>query len=56
MTAADKPRLHTFTRDELVDALTRMTAEVPVTGPAAGMVNAESMADAIIEALDGGRA
>lgn len=40
-----------FTRDSLVDALTRLEVTVQLTGPVAGMVNAESMADAIIEAL-----
>lgn len=46
------PRVHSFTRDRLIDALTRLDARVPVSGPAAGLVNAESMADAIIEALE----
>jgi hypothetical protein len=40
-----------FTRDSLVDALTRLEVKVQLTGPIAGMINAESMADAIIEAL-----
>ena len=40
-----------FTRDSLVDALTRLEIKVQLTGPIAGMINAESMADAIIEAL-----
>jgi hypothetical protein len=44
------PATFTATRDELVDALTRLDVRVPVSGPAAGMINAESMADAIIEA------
>ena len=42
-----------FTRDSLVDALTRLEIKVQLTGPIAGMINAESMADAIIEALGG---
>jgi hypothetical protein len=46
-----------FTRDALVNALTRLELRVQLTGPIAGMINAESMADAIIEALgEGGRA
>lgn len=44
----------TFTRDSLVDALTRLELKVQLTGPIAGMINAESMADAIIEALGQG--
>lgn len=40
-----------FTRDALADALTRLEVNVQLTGPIAGMINAESMADAIIEAL-----
>lgn len=46
---------HTFTRDQLVDALTRLDVRVLTSGPAAGLVNAESMADCIIEALAGDR-
>jgi hypothetical protein len=42
-----------FTRDSLVDALTRLEIKVQLTGPIAGMINAESMADAIIRALGG---
>ena len=45
-------RLHFFTRDQLTDALTHLDVRVALTGPIAGMINAESMADAIIEALD----
>lgn len=41
----------TFTRDRLTDALTRLEVKVTLTGPIAGMINAEAMADAIIEAL-----
>lgn len=40
-----------FTRNALVDALTRLEVKVQLTGPIANMINAESMADAIIEAL-----
>lgn len=47
----DEPRPYAFTRDELVDALTRLEVKVQLAGPIAGMVNAESMADCIIEAL-----
>jgi hypothetical protein len=43
----------TFTRDSLADALTRLEIKVQLTGLTAGMINAESMADAIIEALGG---
>ena len=39
------------TRDELIEALTRLDVRVLTSGPAAGKVCAESMADAIIEAL-----
>lgn len=42
---------YTFTRDQLTDALTRLDVRVKASGPAAGMINAESMADAIIAAL-----
>ena len=41
----------TVSRDRLADALTRLDVRVLTSGPAAGMVNAESMADAILEAL-----
>jgi len=43
-----------FTRDRLAGALTRLEVKVQLTGPIAGMINAESMADAIIEALGKG--
>jgi hypothetical protein len=46
------PREHTFTRDQLTDALTRLDVRVLISGPAAGLINAESMADCIIEALE----
>jgi hypothetical protein len=46
-----EPKPYTFTRDQLVDALTCLKVNVKTSGPAAGLVNAESMADAIIEAL-----
>lgn len=42
---------YAFKREALVDALTRLELRVMLTGPIAGMINAESMADAIIEAL-----
>lgn len=42
---------YTFTRDALVDALARIELRVALTGPVAGMILAESMADAIIEAM-----
>lgn len=41
----------TATRDQLVDAIACLTVRVRTSGPAAGMINAESMADAIIAAL-----
>jgi len=41
-----------FTRDELVDALTRVQTVTLVKG-GAGVINAESMADALIGALTG---
>jgi hypothetical protein len=43
---------HSFTRDELADALTRLEIRVRLDGPAARKVNAGSMADAIIKALE----
>ena len=48
----NEPRPYTFTRGELVNALTRLEVRVALTGPIAGKVNAESMADAIIQALE----
>ena len=48
---AEQPATFTFSRDELADALTRLDVSVLTSGPAAGMINADSMADAIIEAL-----
>ena len=49
--AATQPR-YAFTRDELADALTRLDVRVLTDGPCAGMINADAMAGAIIEALD----
>ena len=49
-----QPRAYSFTRAQLVDALTRLETHVLISGPAAGMINAESMADAIIGALENG--
>ena len=46
------PRPHVFTREELADALTRLDVRVLTDGPCAGMINADAMAGAIIEALD----
>lgn len=40
-------------RDLLAGALTRLDVRVLTSGPAAGMINAESMAGAILEALAG---
>jgi hypothetical protein len=40
-------------RDQLADVLTRLRMTVPATGPEAGLINAESMADAIIQGLNG---
>lgn len=45
------PDGYTFTRDALVDALARIELRVALTGPVAGMILADSMADAIIEAM-----
>ena len=42
-----------ITRGRLADALTRLDVRVLAAGPAAGMINAESMAGAILEALAG---
>ena len=50
--AGARPKVYRFTRDQLIDALTRLETHVLVSGPAAGMINAESMADAIIGALE----
>lgn len=48
------PRRYSFTRDQLANALTHAEVHVRVSGPGAGLINAESMADAIIEALEAG--
>lgn len=45
----------TATRDELVDAIACLRVDVATSGPAKGLVLAESMADAIIAALAGQR-
>lgn len=50
----NEPMPRAFTRDELIEALTRLEVTVATSGPVAGKVLAESMADAIIEALDEG--
>jgi hypothetical protein len=47
----DEPRPYAFTRDELAAALTHLEFRISLTEPV-GTVNAESMADAIIEALE----
>ena len=52
--ASPPPRRYSFTRDTLTDALTHLEVSVPVSGPDTGKINAESMADALIEALGGG--
>jgi hypothetical protein len=44
-------RVYQFTRGQLIDALTRLEMHVALSGPAAGKILADSMADAIIEAL-----
>lgn len=41
----------TATRDQLVDTIACLKVNVATSGPAKGMINAESMADAIIEGL-----
>jgi hypothetical protein len=43
---------YTFTRAQLIDALTCLEVRVPVSGPLAGKVLADSMADALITALE----
>lgn len=45
-------RFYSFTRTQLIDAIAGLEVHVATSGPAAGKVLAESMADAIIEALD----
>ena len=50
MTTTEDPARYSFTRDELTDAIACCRANVTTSGPAAGMILAESMADAIIEA------
>ena len=45
-------RVYAFTRGQLIEALTRLEAHVAVSGPAAGKILADSMADALIEALE----
>lgn len=43
---------YAVTRDQLVEALSRLECRVPVSGPMAGKIMAESMADALITALE----
>jgi hypothetical protein len=47
-----EPKPYTFSRDELINALCRLETHVLTAGPLAGKILADSMADAIIEALD----
>ena len=48
-----KPYLtFTFTRGTLTEALRQIKTEVPLDGPARGLISAEWMADAIIKALE----
>ena len=42
---------YSFTRDELIDAISTLEAHVAASGPLAGKILADSMADAIIRAL-----
>lgn len=59
MTARDPLAGYTgfiVTRDQLVDAIACLKVNVATSGPAKGLVLAESMADAIIEALADQRA
>src|SRR5450755_2561648 len=44
---------YSFTRDELIDAISTLEAHVATSGPLAGKILADSMADAIIAALAG---
>lgn len=45
---------YSFTRDELIDALTHLEITVATSGPIAGKILADSMADALIRALGSG--
>jgi hypothetical protein len=45
-------RFYSFTRAQLIDAIATLEVHVATSGPAAGKILAESMADAIIGALD----
>lgn len=50
------PQRYSFTRDELIEALTSLEAYPATAGPGQRtFVVAESMADALIEALEAGR-
>ena len=50
----EPPRRYSFTRPELVEAISRLEAYPATVGPGQRVfVAAESMADAIIEALEG---
>ena len=50
------PRVWSFTRDQLVEALTHLEAYPASAGPGQRVfINAESMADALIEALEDDR-
>ena len=46
-----EPGRYSFTRAQLIDALTHLEVHVATSGPIAGKVLADSMADALIEAL-----
>ncbi len=39
----------TDVRARVAEALTRIEAHIPTTGPSAGLINADSFADAVIE-------
>ena len=50
------PRVYSFTRDQFIDALTRLEAYPATAGPGRRVfIVAEAMADAIIEALEDGQ-
>lgn len=47
----DAPQRYTFTRAQLIDALTRLEVRFLTEGPMAGKVVADQFADTLIEAL-----
>lgn len=47
----NEPGTYTFTRESLMEALTRLEIKISLYSPETLTINAESMADAIIKAL-----